>query len=279
MALTLPLSESDLSSINATLSKLPPQEILAWAIEHLPNLYQSTAFGLTGLVTIDMLSQLSQSPPALIFIDTLYHFNETLDLVERVKRRYGVPIHVYRPKDCETPKEFEEKHGQALWMGDEDRYDYLVKVEPARRAYDELEVKSVITGRRASQGASRAKLQPLEVDSTGLLKLNPLFSWSFDDVVQYINKHNVPRNPLLDQGYKSVGDWHSTQPSKAGEDERGGRWAGKEKTECGLHKDYFAMRIQAQKKQREEELRLRDEQRDTKEESKESQAVPEPIQV
>jgi len=262
MSLSLPLSEAELASINNTLSRLPPQEILAWAIEYLPQLYQSTAFGLTGLVTIDMLSQLSQSPPALIFIDTLYHFNETLDLVERVKRRYGVPIHVYRPKDCDTASDFEQRHGQFLWMEDEDRYDFLVKAEPARRAYEELQVKSVITGRRASQGGSRAQLQPLEVDSTGLLKLNPLFAWSFDDVAQYINKHNVPRNPLLDQGYKSVGDWHSTQPSKAGEGEREGRWAGRTKTECGLHKDYFAMRIQAQKKQREEELRLRDEQND-----------------
>lgn len=128
MPLANPLTESDLASINDTLSRLPPQEILAWAIEHLPNLYQSTAFGLTGLVTIDMLSQLSQSPPALIFIDTLYHFNETLDLVERVKRRYGVPIHVYRPKDCDNTSDFEEKYGQSLWIEDEDRYDFLVKV-------------------------------------------------------------------------------------------------------------------------------------------------------
>lgn len=122
-------------------------------------------------------------------------------------------------------------------------------MEPARRAYDELQVKSVITGRRTSQGGARAQLQPLEVDSTGLLKLNPLYAWTFEDVTKYINEHNVPRNELLDRGYKSVGDWHSTQPSRADEGERGGRWAGKEKTECGLHKDYFAMRIQAQKKQ------------------------------
>jgi phosphoadenosine phosphosulfate reductase len=121
-------------------------------------------------------------------------------------------------------------------------------VEPARRSYDELGVQAVITGRRASQGADRANLQPLEVDSTGLLKLNPLFSWSFPQVLEYVNKHNVPRNALLDQGYKSVGDWHSTQPV-SGDGERAGRWAGKEKTECGLHKDYFAMKIAAAKKQ------------------------------
>lgn len=101
----------------------------------------------------------------------------------------------------------------------------------------------MITGRRRSQGADRAALQPLELDSTGLIKVNPLCRWSFEDVKDYIDMAGVPYNALLDQGYKSVGDWHSTQVPKDGEDERGGRWANKNgtKTECGLHKDYFKM--------------------------------------
>lgn len=107
-------------------------------------------------------------------------------------------------------------------------------------------MQSVITGRRASQGAARSELQPLEVDSTGLLKLNPFFAWKFSDVQSYITEHNVPRNRLLDQGYKSVGDWHSTAKSGEGDaGERAGRWQGKAKTECGLHKDYFAMKFKA----------------------------------
>ena len=110
-------------------------------------------------------------------------------------------------------------------------------------------VQSVITGRRASQGAARATLQPLEVDGTGLLKLNPLFAWKFSDVQAYLDANNVPRNALLAQGYKSVGDWHSTQKSGDGDaGERAGRWAGREdKTECGLHVDYFAKKV-AQKR-------------------------------
>jgi phosphoadenosine phosphosulfate reductase len=97
-------------------------------------------------------------------------------------------------------------------------------------------VKAVITGRRQSQGGERAHLQPLEVDSTGLLKFNPLLAWTFDEVETYITTHDVPRNRLLDKGYKSVGDWHSTVKVAGEEDERAGRWAGSEKTECGLHK-------------------------------------------
>jgi phosphoadenosine phosphosulfate reductase len=117
-----------------------------------------------------------------------------------------------------------------------------MQVEPARRAYSALSVKSVITGRRATQGGARAFLQPLEVDSTGLLKLNPLCSWNFEFVEWYINFNSVPHNKLLKQGYKSVGDWHSTKKSGAGGGERDGRWNGKEKTECGLHVDYFKMK-------------------------------------
>ena len=93
----------------------------------------------------------------------------------------------------------------------------MTQVEPARRAYEELGVKAVITGRRASQGGDRASLQPLEVDSTGLLKLNPLFAWNFHLVEWYVQENGVPRNKLLDQGYRSVGDWHSTVKSGEGD--------------------------------------------------------------
>jgi len=237
-----------LTAINAYLAPLTPQEILRWAIANLPNLVQTTAFGLTGLVALDMISTLVAVPedrPALIFLDTLYHFSETYELVEDVRKRYGVDVHVFKPYFCDTVHDFEQMFGQRFWETDENSYDYLVKVEPARRAYETLSVKSVITGRRASQGGARNSLQPLEVDNTGLLKLNPLCSWSFKDVEKYINEHHVPRNKLLSQGYRSIGDWHSTIKVGEGQDERAGRWAGKTKTECGLHEDYFKMKCKA----------------------------------
>ncbi|KAI0660733.1 phosphoadenylyl-sulfate reductase [Cubamyces menziesii] len=250
--LKLPLSQEELDRINAYLRDLTPEQILTWAVEHIPGLYQTTAFGLTGLVAIDMLSKITENPPPLIFIDTLYHFPETYELVEEVKKRYNRDVHVYKPEGCETVEDFEKKFGQKFWEADETTYDYVVKVEPARRAYEELGVKAVITGRRASQGADRANLQPLEVDSTGLLKLNPLFSWTFPFVQWYVDTNKVPRNKLLDQGYRSVGDWHSTAKSADGDQgERAGRWAGKaEKTECGLHVDYFKMKAAAEAKVR-----------------------------
>ncbi|THG95867.1 hypothetical protein EW026_g5852 [Hermanssonia centrifuga] len=253
--LQLPLSQDDLDKINEYLRPLVPEDILRWAVEHIPGLFQTTAFGLTGLVAIDMLSKITSSPPPLIFIDTLYHFPETYELVEEVKTRYNVPVTVYKPEGCETVQDFEKKHGEKLWERDEELYDFVVKVEPGRRAYEELGVKAVITGRRASQGADRANLQPLEVDSTGLVKLNPLFAWNFHLIEWYVQENKVPRNKLLDQGYRSVGDWHSTVKSGEGDaGERAGRWAGKtEKTECGLHVDYFKMKAAIKKKQEEEQ--------------------------
>jgi len=126
--LQLPISSLDLERINVYLSSLTPQDILQWGIEYLPNLYQTTAFGLTGLVAIDMLSKSTSSPPPLIFLDTLYHFQETYELVEEVKKRYGVPVHVFKPEGCDTTQKFEEKHGERFWETDEPGYDYAVKV-------------------------------------------------------------------------------------------------------------------------------------------------------
>ncbi|OCB87517.1 phosphoadenylyl-sulfate reductase [Sanghuangporus baumii] len=268
-----PIDPQLLDRINGYLNSLSAQDILRWGLENLPNLYQTTAFGLTGLVQLDMLSKLTTSPPPLIFVDTLYHFKETLGLVEEVKKRYGRDVHVCKPEGCKTTADFEAKHGTfpfflnrylLPWNGISTFLPTMfTQVEPARRAYAELNVQSVITGRRASQGAARKSLQPLEVDSTGLFKLNPLFSWSFSAVQAYINENNVPRNALLDQGYKSIGDWHSTQKAGEGDEgERAGRWANNpEKTECGLHEDYFKIRLQMHKKQREAELREKDEAR------------------
>ncbi|SCV72570.1 BQ2448_4107 [Microbotryum intermedium] len=256
---------STIDVVNASLSSATPQEILAWAIAHLPNLWQTTAFGLTGLAATDMIAKITKRQKAsqhlvpMIFIDTLYHFEETLALADKVERKYKLKMSVFRPPGVETTAEFEEKYGQELWKTDEDTYDYLVKVEPARRAYEELNVKAVITGRRRSQGADRATLQPLEVDSTGLIKVNPLCRWGFSEVKDYIDMAGVPYNPLLDQGYKSVGDWHSTKIPVDGEGERAGRWSGNtQKTECGLHKDYFKMKKAYEKKRREAELASQD---------------------
>ncbi|KAI9300178.1 phosphoadenosine phosphosulfate reductase [Cunninghamella echinulata] len=254
------LTPKVLEDINNYLWTLNPTEILTWAIDNLPNLYQTTAFGLTGLATVDMINKISIERDQahlvpLIFLDTLYHFKETIALAKECETKYDVPLHIYKPMDVNNVQEFEQEHGQELWKVDEDLYDYLVKVEPARRAYEELNVKAVITGRRRSQKGDRENIPILEVDDTGLIKLNPLALWDFQQVWTYIRANEVPYNALIDQGYKSIGDYHSTKKPSDNQGERDGRWSGQQKTECGLHKDYFKMRAayMAAKKKREEQ--------------------------
>ncbi|KAJ3248550.1 hypothetical protein HDU77_008074 [Chytriomyces hyalinus] len=240
-----------IAHINKSLAKRTPQEILEWALITLPGLVQTTAFGLTGLAILDMISKirasrnLDQQPVPLIFIDTLYHFPETLSLAKRASSHYSAPLQIYTPANFSTTAAFELHHGQELWKSDADVYDFLVKVEPGRRAALENHAQVTITGRRRSQGAARAAIPILEIDSSvspPVLKLNVLAEWGYDEVWAYVKENNVPYNELHDRGYKSIGDWHSTAVTAPGENERDGRWKGQEKTECGLHKDYFKMR-------------------------------------
>ncbi|KAF9573281.1 hypothetical protein EC968_008820 [Mortierella alpina] len=296
--LSATFTPAHLKFINAKLEKLSPEKIIEWAMISLPGLIQTTAFGPTGLVILDMINRIHidqqaaanvhptpssssasedddenqdesssrfnksgyntrRHPVPLIFIDTLYHFQETLDLAQQVQDHYNIPLKVYKPENCETTEDFERQHGQQLWEKDELSYDYLVKVEPGRRAYQELGAQAVISGRRRSQKGDRAHLDILEVEpGTGLLKLNPLATWSFQQVWTYLRAYQVPFNALLDQGYRSIGDWHSTKPASNPDDERSGRWEGKQKTECGLHVDYFKMRAEFQATQKKKQALL-----------------------
>ncbi|AAS52426.1 AEL259Wp [Eremothecium gossypii ATCC 10895] len=240
----LVVTDSQLDCWNMTAAKLTsPAEVLHWAVTTFPHLYQMTAFGLTGLATIDMLSKLpalEEQMVPLIFIDTLHLFPQTLSLLHQVEDRYYKPlsqsIHIFRPAGVSTEKEFAEKYGSCLWETDEDKYDFIAKVEPAHRAFRSLGVGAVLTGRRRSQGGSREQLNFVEVDEVNaVLKINPFVTWSFDQVWSYILDNRIPYNELLNYGYKSIGDYHSTLPVVDGAGERSGRWKGKAKTECGLH--------------------------------------------
>ena len=235
------LTAAHVAHLNKQLETMHPKDILRLAKILFPNLYQSTAFGLTGLATIDMLSKLEKetpgsSPVHIIFLDTLYHFQETYDLVDRVKEKYpNLQLHTFKPEGFETAADFEETYGK-LYELSEEMYDWVAKVEPQQRAYDNLNVAAVLTGRRRSQGGQRDKMGVVEIDEErGIVKINPLVNWSFNQVQAYIKENQVPYNVLLDRGYKSIGDWHSTSPVAEGEDERAGRWKGSQKTECGIH--------------------------------------------
>lgn len=138
-------------------------------------------------------------------------------------------------------------------------YDFLVKAEPGHRSYQALNpnVVCAITGRRRSQRGERSAIKIIEYSaSSGIYKLNPLATWSWDQVWAYIRTESVPYNPLYDRSYRSIGDWHSTHPVKEGDDERAGRFVGmvdgegQVKTECGLHKDHWKLRAAFKQRQK-----------------------------
>ncbi|KAK6455336.1 Phosphoadenosine phosphosulfate reductase [Scheffersomyces xylosifermentans] len=260
------LTPEHLKFLNEKLQYLTPQEIIQWTLITFPNLYQTTAFGLTGLVTVDMISKLKTAgqgesgegahPIDLIFIDTLHHFPQTYDLVANIQKKYNPKIHIFKPLNVETEQEFTAEYGDSLWETNDSYYDFLVKVEPAQRAYKQLNVTAVLTGRRKSQGGARGTLPVLEIEeSSGIIKVNPLCNWDFKQVKEYVDQNKVPYNELLDLGYKSIGDWHSTVPVAEGEDERSGRWKGKAKTECGIHETskfaHFLKQATSQKEDKE----------------------------
>ena len=187
-----------------------------------------SAFGPTSLVLIHLLSELELRIPVL-FIDTLHHFPETLELAERVRERYDLDLRVFRP--AATRAEFEARHGARLWQRDLDLYQRVTKVEPFQRATADFD--GWFTGRRREQSETRARLPIVEAGEK--VKINPRAGWSKGRVWGVILENEIPYNPLHDRGYPSIGDEPLTTPVGGGEPERAGRWRGSARTECGIH--------------------------------------------
>ena len=224
------VSTLDPEELNRTWEGAAPQDILRFGVESFPpgRLALVSAFGPASLVAIDLLSNVAPGLP-VIFIDTLHHFPETLAHVERVRERYHLDLRVFRP--AETRAAFEAEHGTRLWEHDLERYQQVAKVEPFRRATAELD--AWFTGRRREQAKTRVQLPVFERGEQ--IRVNPLANWTRSEVWRYILEHEIPYNPLHDQGFTSIGDEPLTTPVAPGEHERAGRWRGLGKTECGIH--------------------------------------------
>ncbi|EDQ91775.1 uncharacterized protein MONBRDRAFT_2558, partial [Monosiga brevicollis MX1] len=232
----LALSQDKLAALNDQLADCSPVQILRWmrAQPAWGNVVQFTSFGVSGMVITDIMTRLGFLTP-IVFVDTLYHFDETLDLKATVEKVYNRQVLAYGPQTSSDRSTFEEYYGQELWSKDSEFYHYLTKVEPTGRALTELEVDVWITGRRRSQGSSRASLAVLEVASDGRIKINPMAHVDWASTWKYVKSAGVPYNKLVDQGYKSIGDVHSTRPVGHDAPERSGRWSGEFRTECGMH--------------------------------------------
>ncbi|QSO52168.1 phosphoadenylyl-sulfate reductase [Alicyclobacillus curvatus] len=209
------------------------EEIVAEAVKRVTNIALACSFGAEDMVLLDILMKIS--PTAKVFyLDTDVLFDETYQLIEEAKSKYGIPG-LIRVSPKLTLEQQAAKHGDALWAHRPDECCNLRKVQPLAETLSTLD--GWITGIRRNQTSFRANAQAFEEDSKfGLIKVNPLIRWTEEDVWRYIHDHNVPFNPLHGQGYPSIGCVHCTSAVKPGEDARSGRWSNFTKTECGLHK-------------------------------------------
>jgi len=189
------------------------------------------------MVLTDVIAR-ARLPIQIFVLDTGRLHGDSLSLLDRIHRHYGIEVQVYAP-DQGAVSEYVRRHGRDAFYGSVElrkRCCEIRKVEPLARAL--AGKRAWITGQRRAQAASRAELSEREFDATHRLeKFNPLASWTETDVWEYIRAQRVPYNRLYDQGYRSIGCAPCTRPVTAGEDLRAGRWwwedsAGKE---CGLH--------------------------------------------
>lgn len=209
-----------------------PEKLLAWAVERFPNITLACSFGAEDVVLVDMLQKISPQTD-IFYLDTNVHFKETYETRDRLQQHYGLEFVQVLPKL--TLEEQAEQYGPELWKSDPNQCCNVRKVDPLTdilKNYD-----AWITGIRRDQAPTRANAKKVEYDvKFGLVKFNPLASWTNEDVWNYIRSNGVIYNPLHDNHYPSIGCEHCTRQVLPGEDPRAGRWAGFQKTECGLHK-------------------------------------------
>ena len=226
------ISDDEIAIANRELDGQPPEVVLRWAVKRFhPKLMMATAFGAEGCCILHMLAEI-EPMVHVINLETGYQFAETLELRERIKNRYGVIVEFVRPEL--TVEEYEVEHGGPLYTHRPDQCCYDRKIIPLRKAAQGYD--AWISAIRRDQTEHRKVAGVVQWDPKfNLAKVNPLLTWTFKDVWNFIHKHEVPYNPLHDQGYPSIGCWPCTAAVQPGQDERAGRWAGTGKKECGLH--------------------------------------------
>jgi phosphoadenosine phosphosulfate reductase len=214
-------TDEELAELNHEFEHLPASKIIQWAVDSFaPHLCLSAS--MNDAVLIDLATKVH---PAIevVFIDTGYHFPETLQMVETVRRHYGLNLRMMT-----VPH-----HDEELWRIDPENCCSAVKVGQLDRA---LEGKAAwMSGLRRTEAATRGQAPIVARDLRGLVKINPIATWSDLDVEGYVADHDVPVNPLKEQGYLSIGCMPCTQLPTDPDDPRSGRWVGIDKTECGIH--------------------------------------------
>lgn len=222
-----------LSRLNEELRDASAQTILRASIlrEWMSELTYVSSFGAESAVMLALIADVEPDLP-IVFLETGMHFPQTLDYKEELIERLGLTnVRDIPPSEEER---LAEDPKNTLWKTDPDACCALRKVRPLEPALEGFD--AWITGRKRFHGGARMSL-PVFEHAAGRYKVNPLAGWTQEDVQAYFKRRELPRHPLTAQGYPSVGCWPCTKPAEDPNDIRSGRWAGQDKSECGLHID------------------------------------------
>lgn len=208
-----------------------PETVLRWAWDNFRgHVAVSSSFQTQSVPLLHLVSRVCPEMP-IIFLDTGFHFPETLAFRDTLRDLLGLKLEIVSAAISKS--ELLARYGEGLYRRDPDLCCYLNKVEPMERALSGLS--AWIAGVRRDQSSRRQHLMVIEPQRSGVLKIHPMLNWTKTQVMEYIQVHDLPYHPLYFKGYRSVGCAPCTMPVMLTDDERAGRWAGTEKTECGLH--------------------------------------------
>ena len=229
------LTQEQVDSLSLEFETKTPQEIITWAVDTFwPQVAMSSSFQTQSVPLLHMVSRINRNL-LIFFIDTGYHFWETATFREKLASDWQLNVlDLYRDSRWDV---FAKQYTRTLPLDDPNLCCYLHKVMPLQKAMKDM--LAWISGIRRDQTNTRANAKILELQSNGLLKINPMLNWTKADVQRYMEEHNLPSHPLLEKGYRSVGCAPCTVAIGAGDDDRAGRWQGHGKTECGLHTQMF----------------------------------------
>ncbi len=215
------LSTQELALVSKGFETAPASAVIRWALDTFGESV-ALAASFEDIVLIDLVTGVDPGME-VVFLDTEAHFPETLDFVQRVQARYGLNLTVTKPGP----------EAAAHPCGTEQCCQFR-KVEPLRRAL--AGKRAWLTSLKRSDGPTRAEVPIVSWDATfGLVKVNPLATWTENDITSYLVDHDLPVHPLIPRGYRSIGCAPTTRPVGEGDDPRAGRWSGLDKSECGLH--------------------------------------------
>ncbi|OEE72172.1 phosphoadenylyl-sulfate reductase [Vibrio ordalii] len=235
LALTKVEQTLHLAPLNAYLETLTAQQRVMWAIENLEGTHAlSSSFGIQAALMLHLVSSVKSDIP-VVLTDTGYLFPETYQFIDQLTDHLNLNLYIFSATI--SPSWQEARYGK-LWeqgVTGIEQYNHLNKVEPMRRALDELDIGTWFSGLRREQSQSRATLPILAIQN-GVFKFLPVIDWTNKDVHYYLQENHLPYHPLWEQGYLSVGDTHTTRKWEPGMNEEETRFFGL-KRECGLHEE------------------------------------------